>query len=76
MRHSQVQIDRDAFPLFASPSSSAQQGAETGIGMNWILNRFVKLTTAYERTGFRVAQDYFPTLPTESVLMSRVQLAF
>lgn len=75
-RHSQVQIDRSAFPLLANPSSSAQQAAENGIGMNWILNRFVKLTTAYERTGFRMAQDSTPTLSMEKVLMSRVQLTF
>ncbi len=76
LRRSQVRIDRGAFPLLASPASSAQQAVEFGIGMNWILNRFVKLTTADERTGFRMAQDNVPTLSTENVLMSRVQLAF
>jgi phosphate-selective porin OprO/OprP len=76
LRHSQVWIDPSAFPLLARPASSAQQAAESGIGMNWILNRFVKLTTDYERTDFSMAQSNLAGLPTEKVLMSRVQLTF
>ena len=75
-RSSRVRIDRDAFPLLANPASSAQQATELGIGMNWILNRFVKLTTDYEHTSFRMAQSNLAALPAEKVLMSRVQLTF
>jgi phosphate-selective porin OprO/OprP len=76
VRHSQVQIDKGAFPLFASAKTSAQQAAEYGIGVNWYLNRFVKLTTDYEHTNFRMALSTIAPLHSENVLMSRVQLAF
>lgn len=75
-RHSHVTIDPAAFPMLASPVASAQKAAELGVGMNWLLNRYVKLTTAYEWTRFKMADGDLAVLPTEKVLMSRVQLAF
>lgn len=76
LRFSQVRIDNNAFPLFANPKTAAQRGQERGIGVNWYLNRFVKLTTAYEHTSFTMALKSARPLHSEDVLMSRVQLAF
>jgi hypothetical protein len=76
VRYSQVQIDHDAFPLFASPKSAAQQAQERGIGLNWYLNQFVKLTTDFQHTNFRMALRTVTPLHSENVLMSRIQLAF
>jgi hypothetical protein len=44
--------------------------------VNWYLNRFVKVTTDYEHTTFRLAQSTIAPLRNENVLMSRIQLAF
>jgi len=76
VRYSQLRIDGDAFSLFASPKTAAQQAQERGIGVNWYLNRFVKLTTNYEHTSFRMSSSKVTPLHSENVLMSRVQLAF
>jgi len=76
VRYSQLRIDGDAFPLFASPRTAAQQAQERAIGVNWYLNRFVKLTTDYEHTTFRMSSSSVTPLHSENVLMSRVQLAF
>jgi len=76
VRYSQLRIDGDAFPFFASPKTAAQQAQERGIGVNWYLNRFVKLTTDYEHTTFRMSSSSVAPLHSEDVLMSRVQLAF
>lgn len=75
-RYSQVRIDGDAFPLFANPKTAAQGAYERAIGLNWYLNRFVKLTTDYEHTTFRMASRNVTALHSEDVIMSRVQLAF
>jgi phosphate-selective porin OprO and OprP len=75
-RYSQLRIDHGAFPLFASPRTSAQQAAEYGTGVNWYLNQFVKLTTDYERTNFRMALSTVSPLHSENLVMSRIQLAF
>ncbi len=75
-RYSHLQIDAGAFPLFANPKTSARQAQEVGVGINWDLNRFVKLTTDYEHTSFRMAVPTLTPLHDENVLASRVQLAF
>lgn len=76
VRYSQLAIDGDAFPLFAKSSTAAQLAKEQGIGVNWYLNRYVKLTTDYEHTGFRMAPGVTTPLHSENVLMSMVQLSF
>jgi phosphate-selective porin OprO and OprP len=76
LRYSQVRIDGDAFPLFANPQTVAQRAEEQGIGVNWYLNRFVKLVTDYEHTRFRMVLNTATPLHSENVLMSRIQLAF
>ena len=75
-RFSQVRIDGDAFPLFANPKTAAQRAEEQAIGVNWYLNRYVKLITDYEHTTFRMALRSVTPLHAENVLMSRIQLAF
>jgi phosphate-selective porin OprO/OprP len=74
-RHSRVRIDPAAFPLFAS-STAAQNARATGVGLNWHLNRYVKLMTDYEHTNFGMASTKATPLHSEDVLTSRVQLAF
>lgn len=76
LRYSQVTIGSNAFPVFANPNTAAQQADERGIGLNWYLNRFVKLTTDYEHTTFRMSLRTIKPLHNEDVLMSRIQLAF
>jgi phosphate-selective porin OprO and OprP len=76
VRHSQLRIDNGAFPLFASPKTAAQAAQEYGIGVNWYLNHFVKLTTDYEHTNFRMALANVTPLHSENVFMSQIQLAF
>ncbi|PYX80966.1 MAG: porin [Acidobacteria bacterium] len=74
-RYSQLRLDANAFPRFANPINSAHTATERAIGVNWYLNRCVKLVTDYEMTRFRLASTS-STLHGEDVLMSRVQLAF
>jgi phosphate-selective porin OprO/OprP len=76
VRYSQVRIGGEAFPLFANRATAAQQAREQGIGVNWYLNRDIKLTTDYEHTGFKMAAGNTTPLHSENVLMSQVQLAF
>jgi phosphate-selective porin OprO/OprP len=76
VRFSQLGIDPEAFPLFASAKTSAQRARATGIGLNWHLNQYVKLMTDYEHTTFRMATATTTPLHNENVLVSRIQLAF
>ena len=76
VRYSQLRIDGDAFPHFANPATAAQSAKEQAIGLNWYLNRYIKLETDYEHTGFRMASSTVTPLHSENVLMNRIQLAF
>ena len=76
LRYSQVRVDPHAFTTFANPNSSAQEASEVGFGLNWYLNRYVKLTTDYEHTVFKMSSSSVTPLHNEDVLMNRVQLAF
>lgn len=76
VRYSQVRIGGEAFPLFANTATAAQLAKEQGIGINWYLNRYVKLEADYEHTGFRMASSSVTPLHSENVLMNRIQLAF
>jgi len=76
LRYSQLRIDGDAFPRFANSASAAQSAKEQSIGVNWYLNRYIKLETDYEHTGFRMASATATPLHSENVLMNRIQLAF
>jgi len=76
LRYSQLAIDGDAFTHFASVSSAAQMAKEQGIGLNWYLNRYVKLVTDFEHTNFTMAPGNKVPFSAENVLMNRIQLAF
>lgn len=76
LRYSQLAIDGEAFTHFASASSAAQLAKEQGIGVNWYLNRYVKLVTDFEHTNFTMAPGNKTPLSAENVLMNRIQLAF
>jgi len=76
LRYSQLKIDGDAFPHFANSATAAQSAKEQAIGVNWYLNRYIKLETDYEHTGFRMASSTAIPLHSENVLMNRIQLAF
>jgi len=76
LRYSQVRVDPNAFTTFANPKTSAQDASEIGFGLNWYLNKYVKLTTDYEHTVFKMSSFRVTPLHNENVLMNRVQLAF
>jgi phosphate-selective porin len=76
VRTSQVRIDSGAFPLFANPKTAPQQAMEYGVGVNWLPNRFIKVSTDYEHTKFTMATSSVSPLHDENVLMSQIQLAF
>jgi phosphate-selective porin OprO and OprP len=76
VRYSQLRIDGDAFPHLANPATAAQAAREQAVGVNWYMNRYVKLETDYEHSGFRMSPGAATPLHSENVLMNRIQLAF
>jgi len=55
---------------------SATEASSWGVGVNWHLNRNVKVQFNYERTDFKGASSNPVTSQDENVFLSRVQITF
>ena len=81
-RYAELDIDHDAFPLFSNPATSASAAQAWAVGLNWYLNKNVRLNTSYSRTTFTGGGGVGSIAPAvvtrqpEDVLFTRIQLAF
>lgn len=93
-RYGEINVDNKAFKPFgtgtaaaqlarsyADPRASAKQASAWAAGINWYLNRNLKLALDYEETHFdggwtNAAGTSFEDRPTEKVISSRLQIAF
>lgn len=75
-RAGRLEVDENAFPAFANPASSAREAREWGAGLNWYLNRNVKLVLDYASTRFKGGAAAGGDREDEKVLFNRLQIAF
>lgn len=75
-RVGELDLDHDVFPLYANPATSASGLFSWGVGLNWKLNRNIKLSLDYERARLDAAKGAKLPFKEESVIFSRVQFAF
>ncbi len=75
-RVGELDVDDEAFPIFASPTGSATKAFSWGVGLNWHLNRNVKVTLNYDQTDFKggAATDLLAT--GEKAVFTRAQISF
>lgn len=75
-RVSQLKLDENTFPTYASSATNAREALSYAIGVNWHLNRNVKFSLNYEHTDLEGGQDN-PVFPDdEDVILTRAQLSF
>ncbi|HRC84917.1 MAG TPA: porin [Thermoanaerobaculia bacterium] len=74
-RWNQLSFDRDSFPTFANPASSARRADSLGVGFNWYLTRGVRLMLDYDQTRFDGGATNGDR-PDEKALFSRFQIAY
>jgi len=85
-RYAELNIDNGAFPYFANPAASASEARSWAVGLNWYLNRNIRVNASYSRTDFDgggkatgSAANSAPGSVTghaEEVFFTRVQIAF
>jgi phosphate-selective porin OprO/OprP len=68
--------DLPAYALFANPASAARQADDWVGGINWYLNRVVKITAQYEQIQFEGGAADGGDRSTERGLFTRLQFAF
>jgi phosphate-selective porin OprO/OprP len=81
LRYTELNLDKDAFEgapgvRFANAASTSESASSWAAGVNWYLNKYVKVQTTYEQTKFDSAFDDVKDRDTERVLFSRFQVAF
>ena len=81
-RYAELDVDKAAFPNFANPAVSASEAHAWGVGLNWYLNKNIRVNTSYSRTTFTGGGSAGTTAPAavtqhpEDVFFTRVQLSF
>jgi phosphate-selective porin OprO/OprP len=76
-RYHALNVDPDAFDLgFADPGTSAESAKAWGLGLNWYLNRWLKIALDYERTSFEGGGLEAGDRDTESAVFVRWQLSY
>jgi phosphate-selective porin OprO and OprP len=82
VRYAEATIDDEAFPLFSNPQTSAHHAWSASVGLNWWLNRNLRLATSFSHTEFEGGGGAGTSAPaavtrqSENVLFTRLQLAF
>jgi phosphate-selective porin OprO/OprP len=81
-RYAELNVDDDAFPVFANPATSASEAHAWAVGLNWYLNRVVRVNASFSRTTFTGGGGAGTTVPAavtqhgEDVFFTRIQLSF
>ncbi len=76
-RRGRLEIDEDAFPLFADADSAASSASTWGVGLNWHPTRNLKLAANYTHASFgHVQGGAAGRREDERVFFTRLQLAF
>lgn len=75
-RYGVLDIDDDAFPLFASASVSASEVRAWTIGLNWYLNSNLKLVTNYTQASFDGGAAGGADREDEKAVFTRAQFSF
>ncbi|HEX5399288.1 MAG TPA: porin [Verrucomicrobiae bacterium] len=75
-RYEELDVDNAAFPTFANPATSASAARAWAIGLNWWLNKNVRVMTSFSRTTFTGGATGTVTKVPEEVLFTRLQLSF
>lgn len=75
-RYGVLDLDDDAFPLFANAASSATSAKAWTVGLNWYLNSNLKLVTNYTQTRFDGGAAPGADREDEKSLFTRAQFSF
>lgn len=71
-----LDIDDDAFPVFANAATSATSAFSWGLGVNWHLNRNVKVNLNYDQTDFKGGAATDLLAKGEKAIFTRAQISF
>ncbi|WP_133500179.1 OprO/OprP family phosphate-selective porin [Cognatilysobacter terrigena] len=71
-----LEIDDDAFPLFADPNAAARRSRAWTLGVNWYLTQNLKLVANYSEADFDGGAAAGADRETEKTFFTRAQVSF
>jgi phosphate-selective porin OprO/OprP len=75
-RVGELDVDNEAFPVYANPANSATKAFSWGVGLNWHLNRNVKVNVNYDQTDFKGGAATDLLRKGEKAIFTRAQISF
>ena len=75
-RYNEIDFDDDSFPIFADPDASATEAKGWTVGLNWYLNRWIKVAVNYDQTSFDGGAAGGSDRDTEDTILTRLQLSY
>ena len=76
-RYAELHLDANAFKNnLLNPNLSTQSANDFGVGVNWYLNRNIKLQLNYDQTRFTKGAENGVDRSDEKILFSRLQITF
>jgi phosphate-selective porin OprO/OprP len=75
-RYNEIDLDSDAFPDFASPAASATRAQGWTAGVNWYLNRYVRVMANFDHTWFHGGAPNGRNREAEDTILTRLQLSY
>jgi phosphate-selective porin OprO/OprP len=77
-RYAELDVDKNAFKGYADPTTSASEAGAWEVGVNWYLNRNIRINTSYSKTTFEggTGPKATVTKQPEELLFTRLQLSF
>ncbi|MFZ5635745.1 MAG: OprO/OprP family phosphate-selective porin [Pseudomonadota bacterium] len=75
-RYGALDVDDDAFPLYANPANAASRARAWTLGLNWYLNSNFKLVANYSRARFDGGAAAGADREDEQSIFTRAQFSF
>ena len=75
-RYNEIHFDSDAFPLFANPATSVSRAQGWTAGVNWYLNRYIRVMANFDHTWFSGGAAAGRDRPSEDTILTRIQLSY
>jgi len=79
-RYNEIDFDDDAFDggaaSFSDPAVSASEAQGWTVGLNWYLNRWVRVMVNFDRTTFEGGGGVGDDRPSEETILTRIQFSY
>jgi phosphate-selective porin OprO/OprP len=78
-RYAELDVDDKAFPIYANPATSASKAEAWAVGLNWYLNKNIRVNASFSRTTFDGninGKSATVVRQPEEVVFTRLQVAF